>query len=131
MNAAETRFIQGQAQLLMHSRRVENAAASASARAGAPRPRGNYEQKAKAKAQPPVADTTARDIKLLAREHLLDHAVHAGVIQQGMRGHYATAFDADEQGCRAFLKSLGLHDVPKPQAASAEQAKPARVVSLD
>src|SRR5258707_95356 len=86
----------------------------AAARAAAAKP-GNYKpkQKQQAAAKPRVSATTEqRANAFLAREALLDRAVHAGVINQGMRGHYAAAFDADPTGCRAFLRTLGLRDVP-------------------
>jgi hypothetical protein len=38
----------------------------------------------------------------------LDRAIHAGVINAGMRAHYAQAYDADPAYCRQFLGKLGL-----------------------
>jgi hypothetical protein len=62
-----------------------------------------------AKAERKISDkTVARASSYLAREDLLDHAVHAGVINAGMRSHYAAAYDADPAGTREFLGKLGL-----------------------
>lgn len=87
----------------------------------AARAKGNYgpggpaaKAKAKAKAKQKAADakaartasTEARANSFLAREDLLDRAIASGVISSGMRGHYAQAFDADEEGCRSFLAKL-------------------------
>ncbi len=75
-------------------------------------PGGNYKAKkpaAKAKAKAKAATTASVDARansFLAREELLDRAVASGVIQDGMRPHYAQAYDADAEGCRAFLAKL-------------------------
>jgi hypothetical protein len=98
---------------------AERMAGRAAARAAAAKP-GNYKAKPKAKAaqKPRVsAETEQRANAFLEREALLDRAVHAGVINQGMRGHYAAAFDADPAGCRAFLGTLGLRDEPTADAS--------------
>jgi hypothetical protein len=122
MNAAQTKFIERQAELLMHGRRMSNAAARAAARAAAPRSRGKTKAKAKAKKQ--VSAETAR-------ENLLDHAVRAGVINAGMRGHYQAAYEADPAGTKAFLRKIGLSEAPAGATqAPAQAAKPSRLNSL-
>jgi hypothetical protein len=115
MTPQERAFIERQAGLLMQLRGAGNAVA----RAAAARPRGTYKakRKAQAAAKPDKgisAATASRANAFLDREGLLDRAVHAGVINDGMRGYYAQAFDADERGCRAFLASLGLRDAAAP-----------------
>lgn len=83
-------------------------------RAQARAARGNYAAgaagaKAAAKAKAKAATTAsveARANSFLAREELLDRAIASGVIQSGMRAHYAQAYDADAEGCRAFLAKL-------------------------
>jgi hypothetical protein len=104
----------------MAGRQQARAAASA-ARAAAARPQGNYKPKVKAaQQQAGVSDeTTQRANAFLDREALLDRAVHAGVINNGMRGHYAAAYDADPAGCRTFLATLGLRD-EAPAASSGD-----------
>ncbi|HEX4436686.1 MAG TPA: hypothetical protein VH061_07810 [Solirubrobacteraceae bacterium] len=86
--------------------------------ARAARAQGNYAPgsagataaaKAKAKAAT-TASVEARANSFLAREDLLDRAVASGVINSGMRAHYAQAYDADPGGCRQFLAKLGLRD---------------------
>ena len=76
---------------------------------------------AKAAAAKPAAPTTA------TRERLLDRAVLCGVIGNHMRSHYASAYDADPSGTRAFLASIGLRDEaaevhPTVQASPAASA---------
>ncbi|HEX4483524.1 MAG TPA: hypothetical protein VH081_07020 [Solirubrobacteraceae bacterium] len=103
----------------MAGRQQARAAASA-ARAAAAKPQGNYKPKAKAAEQTGVSEeTTQRANAFLDREALLDRAVHAGCISQGMRSHYAAAYDADPAGCRTFLATLGLRD-EAPAASSGD-----------
>jgi hypothetical protein len=60
-----------------------------------------------------------------------------------MRGHYAAAYDADPDGCRAFLATLGLRDeapaassgdsllsVQAQRVTAAREGKSSRIVSL-
>jgi hypothetical protein len=54
-----------------------------------------------AAAKPATTDTSER-------ERLLDSAVHAGVINNGMRAAYARAYDADREGTKMFLGKIGL-----------------------
>jgi hypothetical protein len=61
---------------------------------------------------------TLREGERGGREALLDQAVHAGVISSGLRAHYAACYDADPEGTRAYLSSLGLR--PSAPAASEE-----------
>jgi hypothetical protein len=95
---------------------------------------GHFSQKAKASAQEPSgvsAETAERANAFLDRESLLDRAVHAGVVNQGMRAHYAAAYDADPAGCRAYLGKLGLRDEDATAlSAPAPEAKPSRLVNL-
>ena len=83
----------------------------------AARAQGNYgpggpaaDAKAKQKAADAkaarTASTEARANSFLAREELLDRAIASGVIQSGVREHYARAYDEDPEGCRAFLARL-------------------------
>jgi hypothetical protein len=71
-----------------------------------------------APAAPPVVDANTEALVVRARENLIDRAVHAGVINEGMRRYYRQAFDADPAGTRAFLGKIGL----RGEAASATQA---------
>lgn len=109
----------------MAGRAVARAAAAKRKQGG-----GNYKQKAKAKikAKPQV---TAEINASLARKNLLDHAVRAGIFNEGNRAAYEAMYDADPAGCKAFLARLGLSEGPAgSQAPPAEQPK-SRVVSLD
>lgn len=81
--------------------------AAAQARAGAPRV---------------SAATEARANSFLDREALLDAAMHQGVIGGGLRDHYAQCYDADPEGTRSYLQSLGLRgSTPGTASASASQ----------
>jgi hypothetical protein len=66
------------------------------------------------KAAKPAAVKTAAPRKPAAasrtgeRQRLLDSAVRAGVINDGMRAHYARAYDADPEGTKLFLGKIGL-----------------------
>jgi hypothetical protein len=51
-------------------------------------------------------------------DQVLDQAIHQGVINAGMRGHYQTLLQSDPAGTRAFLAKLGLSDI----GASYQQA---------
>jgi hypothetical protein len=75
-----------------------------------------------AKATKATTTATAPPQTHTARESLLDRAVHAGVISQGTRPHYAQAYDADPDGTKAFLDSIGLRAQaggPPPAAVAA------------
>jgi hypothetical protein len=87
--------------------RMAGRATARAARAAAAKPQGNY--------RPKDHSTT--------REQLLDEAVHAGVIDHGMRAHYAACYDADPSGTRSYLNALGLarmHSQSTPPPAQAE-----------
>jgi hypothetical protein len=86
--------------------RMAGRAQARAARAQAQSKGGSYTQAA-SKVEPRVsAATEASASSFLAREELLDRAIASGVIQPGLRGHYARAYDADPDGCRAFLGKL-------------------------
>ncbi len=68
------------------------------------------------------AAAEARANSFLAREALLDEAMHQGVIGGGLRDHYAACYDADPEGTRNYLRGLGLRD---GGTASASAALPA------
>ncbi|HEX4186640.1 MAG TPA: hypothetical protein VHY83_01965 [Solirubrobacteraceae bacterium] len=90
---------------------------------------GRPSRTAKASA-PKISDATAAKAQgFLDREALLDNAVHAGVISEGMRKHYATAYDADPAGCRAFLGKLGLRTETTASTAEPEDAYPDSLLS--
>jgi hypothetical protein len=80
------------------------------------RAQGNYSLKDPATIS---AATTARANQFLEREALLDQAIHAGLINAGMRGHYAQCFDADPTGTRTYLAQLGHSQAPVPAAQGA------------
>ncbi len=97
--------------------RMAGRAAARAARAATTKPAGNYTPKQKPAAPAPAppaaatrvsAATEARANAFLDRESLLDQAVNAGVIGANLRGHYARCFDADPQGTRSYLQSIGL-----------------------
>jgi hypothetical protein len=77
------------------------------AKAAAPKPQGNYKPKPK-QSQSSAATTAARANAFLRREEALDNAVHQGVISSSLRAHFATLWDADPEGTRAHLESIGL-----------------------
>jgi hypothetical protein len=76
------------------------------AKAAAPKPQGNYKPKSKQAGASPT--TAARANAFLRREEVLDNAVHQGVISSSLRAHFATLWDADPEGTRAHLESIGL-----------------------
>lgn len=65
------------------------------------------------------AKTAARAESFLAREQLLDEAVHASVINAGMRDHFARCYDADPAGTRHTLAALGLRTAASVQIQDA------------
>lgn len=70
--------------------------------------KGRPSAKAAAPAKPAVsAATVAKANSFLDREALLDQAIHTGVIGTHMRAHYAACYDADPEGTRSFLGSVG------------------------
>ncbi len=68
------------------------------------------------------ASTEARANSFLAREALLDEAMHQGVIGGGLRAHYGECYDADPEGTRAYLRGLGLRDGGTAVASAAVPA---------
>ena len=89
------------------------------AQAAAPRPQGNY--RPKQPAQRVSAATEARANSFLDREAALDNAMHQGIISGSLRAHFATLWDADPEGTRAHLESIGLAKTgQQPVAASSD-----------
>lgn len=74
--------------------------------ARAARAQGNYAPGSAGAAAAAKAKATAATTANAAREDLIDRAVAGGVINDGMRAHYQRAYDADPEGCRAFLGKL-------------------------
>lgn len=97
---------------------ADRMAGRAAARAQA-QDRGLY---ARAGASKVSASTEARANSFLAREALLDEAMHQGVIGGGLRAHYAECFDADPEGTRNYLRGLGLRDGGTAAASAAAPA---------
>jgi hypothetical protein len=54
----------------------------------------------------------------LDREALMDEAIHQGVIGGALREHYATCYDRDPAGTRAYLQSLGFRAQAQPAASA-------------
>jgi hypothetical protein len=103
LTPSQTQFVEQQATALMQARRERNAAHAARAAR-----RGGHHTQASA------GVSAAAD-----REALMDEAIHQGVIGGALREHYATCYDRDPSGTRAYLQSLGLRAQATPAVPAA------------
>jgi hypothetical protein len=92
--------------------------AQARAARAAAKPQGNY---APGSAGVKAA-VEARANAFLRREELLDNAIHQGIISTSLRAHFAALWDADPDGTRAHLESIGLAKTLQASAATAPDA---------